>query len=1022
MGALREALDRALGGRGRLVVVSGDAGIGKSTVASALAALAEKEGAAVTWGRAWEYADAPPYFPVRGALRSLGIDPLAEVFRREGGSFGLWEAVAIAVAEAAAKRPLVWILEDLHAADILTLDLLTFLAQAVRGVRALVLVTTRVVGARLDERASQRLTRMARDGVDVRLAPLTSEQVKAVAERICGSVSREVATRLAELTGGTPLFVVECARALEASGSLDALPPTVRHVVLDRFQELPEETRRALAHGAVLGRELTAARVAKMEGTLPARIIDALHPALRAGLLTELEPGRFVFRHVIVRDVIEETLGAEEKARAHARAEAALAAAPANDASDVLVERARHALGAASAGDVERAVELARRAIERLESEGAHDRAHALSTRVVAATDAMDAACLSTADLLRFAEVAHAAGRQDACMRLCDRVLARSRAEGDAQMFARATLLTGAILRPAMVDGSLVARLEEARRRLGEESPALARRLEARHAAALQPAIDPKVPIQMARDVIARARELDDETFLDVLDTATAALVDYAPIPERLAAYEEIATRARVRSDRPRLLRAQARLALDQALVGDFAAFDAAVDAAVSLAEEMGHPRFRWKTLLLVSMRAIARGDLATSERALVEVEELATLTDDPALASALVAHRVARAGVTHDDKACRESIAPLVRWETSRFASLMACAYRAGVYARMEDEAACAAELVREAEMFALAEPEPAFLGVVESVAFAASEPSRRRLRELLDPFAHLHHCGGHVSVSYDGPVSRSLALLDASLGDTDGALRRLATARRTTEDAGLRSWVARIDYDLARVARAAGRKDALEHAQRAETLAADLGLDGLAAKVRRFMGGEDVVVRAAPSPRRTLVLTKEGDMWRLDHGTRTTRVRDSRGMMLLARLVERADEEVHVLALASDAGGGGLAETSAGDVLDERAKRAYRERVRDLATEVDEAEQASDRGRLERLRAEKEALEEELARAVGLGGRGRKQGSLTERARVNVQRRLKDAIAKVTEADPELGRFLERAIRTGTFCCYRP
>ncbi len=65
---------------------------------------------------------------------------------------------------------------------------------------------------------------------------------------------------------------------------------------------------------------------------------------------------------------------------------------------------------------------------------------------------------------------------------------------------------------------------------------------------------------------------------------------------------------------------------------------------------------------------------------------------------------------------------------------------------------------------------------------------------------------------------------------------------------------------------------------------------------------------------------------------------------------------------------------------------------------------------------------LEEQLARAVGLGGRARHDGSATERARVNVQRRIKDAITRVGELDPLVGRFLERSVRTGTFCCFRP
>ncbi len=91
-------------------------------------------------------------------------------------------------------------------------------------------------------------------------------------------------------------------------------------------------------------------------------------------------------------------------------------------------------------------------------------------------------------------------------------------------------------------------------------------------------------------------------------------------------------------------------------------------------------------------------------------------------------------------------------------------------------------------------------------------------------------------------------------------------------------------------------------------------------------------------------------------------------------------------------------------------------------LAAEVAEAEGHGDRGRLAKLERERDAIEEELARAVGLGGRARKAASATERARVNVQRRVKDAIGRIREADEELGRFFEKAVTTGVFCVFRP
>jgi hypothetical protein len=142
---------------------------------------------------------------------------------------------------------------------------------------------------------------------------------------------------------------------------------------------------------------------------------------------------------------------------------------------------------------------------------------------------------------------------------------------------------------------------------------------------------------------------------------------------------------------------------------------------------------------------------------------------------------------------------------------------------------------------------------------------------------------------------------------------------------------------------------------------------------------------------------------------------------MELLARLVERPGEELHVLALASDAGAT-LVEGDAGDVLDAQARREYQVRLAELDGELADAERDHDLGRKTRLGRERDALETELSRAVGLGGRSRAAASATERARVNAQRRLKDAIARISDVDVALGARLGAAVHTGTYCCFRP
>lgn len=110
------------------------------------------------------------------------------------------------------------------------------------------------------------------------------------------------------------------------------------------------------------------------------------------------------------------------------------------------------------------------------------------------------------------------------------------------------------------------------------------------------------------------------------------------------------------------------------------------------------------------------------------------------------------------------------------------------------------------------------------------------------------------------------------------------------------------------------------------------------------------------------------------------------------------------------------------AGPALDARAKAAYRRRLRELAEDLEEAERFHDTGRAERVRVELDAVTEQLAGAVGLGGRDRRADSDSERARLSVTKALKAAVKRVAVHDPVLGLHLQRSVRTGAYCSYAP
>jgi hypothetical protein len=182
-----------------------------------------------------------------------------------------------------------------------------------------------------------------------------------------------------------------------------------------------------------------------------------------------------------------------------------------------------------------------------------------------------------------------------------------------------------------------------------------------------------------------------------------------------------------------------------------------------------------------------------------------------------------------------------------------------------------------------------------------------------------------------------------------------------------------------------------------------------------------------------------REGEIWSLRFAGKVVRLKHTKGVTYLALLLQNPHREMHALDVASGLTAGADAELGmavrgevgvrvggpgdAGAILDARARAAYRERLEELRDELLEAEHMNDAGRVERARAEIVVLEDELAGAFGLGGdRERRAVSLTERARLNVTRAIRAVLRTIAQHHPELGKHLDRAVRTGTFCSYSP
>ena len=267
---------------------------------------------------------------------------------------------------------------------------------------------------------------------------------------------------------------------------------------------------------------------------------------------------------------------------------------------------------------------------------------------------------------------------------------------------------------------------------------------------------------------------------------------------------------------------------------------------------------------------------------------------------------------------------------------------------------------------------------------------------------------------------------------GDATGAEQSFSDAARLWNDVGAPYEVAIARLALAEALRAGGS----EHQADLELRAARTVLERIAdaqttdpAAHVAGPGGTDA------QPAADLSLRREGDYWSVVFEGRTVRMRDLKGMRYLARLVAHPGREFHALDLvaaenpgAAPAESGLAAEPSrtalgdAGEMLDARAKNAYRRRLAEIEDDIEQARALGDTERESQADAERDFLVRELSRAVGLGGRSRRAASASERARAGVTRAVRQAIVRIGEHHPQLGEHLSRTIRTGTYCAYFP
>lgn len=343
LGELTAAAADAAAGHPAVVLVTGEAGSGKTALVDHLAARLAAEGWTTLPVRCPETDGAPGGWPWSEALARLARtvpppDParLAPLLREDapgtaGGDaaanrFRLHRAVAEWLSGLARRAPLLVVLDDLHRADAETAALLLHLVAALDAVPVLVVAATRPEpGPLLDEVLAALARRSPRR---VPLGGLDDDAVARLVDAISPTpVDPAARAVIAERTGGNPFLVRELARLVSTGADAGAVPTGVRDVVRSRLAALPARTGNLLRLAAVIGRDvdvdvlLAAAQVA---GEDEEAVVDALESALVSGLLVEPGPGRLRFVHALVRDTLYGDLSSLRATRLHGRVAAVL--------------------------------------------------------------------------------------------------------------------------------------------------------------------------------------------------------------------------------------------------------------------------------------------------------------------------------------------------------------------------------------------------------------------------------------------------------------------------------------------------------------------------------------------------------------------------------------------------------------------------------------------------------------------------------------------------------------------------
>lgn len=956
---LRSFLQEVVAGDGRAVLVGGEAGIGKTSLAEQLAEVARSSDVDVVWGRCWEGEGAPAFWPWIQIVRSLALrrDPhelrsvmgpgaadmvqlvpelrgqmpdlrsLPEPLEPEQARFRLFDSIGTFLRRWTKNRPALLILDDIHWADKPSLRLLQFILQDLEGVGLLVVATYRDDNVSQWEVFSDTLPDLVRARATSRLKLLGLDRHD-VAEFIAATAgktpSESLTISLHAETDGNPLFVSELVRALVQSGAAVerevtstgvAVPDTLREAIVRRVRSLSPEGVKLVQASSVAGRQFNlrvVERAIKDERISLGTLEEAC--AVRIFERVAQDNSMCRFTHAVVREAIYEELSESRRRGLHLAIGRATEEVYRGELDNELSVLSFHFSRALPDGDVEKAVRYGMRAAER-------------ATRLLAHEEAVDhyrrslvAERSRTGDPFRRCEILLALGH--ALTRAGDLLGAKEtftqaaevarQAEAGDQLAHAALGICGLFPATGGADVALRRLLEEVLDHLDGSVNGLHAKVLSAASTALQFSWPGKRRIEVCQRALSMAKEAGDiRAELHALDASYYAFLNLCALPERFAIAEEIVRLADEVGDKEMALRGHIHLLTNYLDSNNVAAADLELDVLDGLAIELRQPSYQWQVALLRAMRALLRGAFQDARELSDQARVMGEKFSD---ARALLAFWAQEVWLRRD-LGKLEEIEAVAR----RSASVGAATYPwEAVVVLLLAEIGRHGEARRLLSLWKTREfPDNPFLMTVLSLLAAASGiVGDTDLAPLL--YERMRPCQGR-GVTPGLGTSVFLGAVDLYLGILASLMRNLPLASDHLSDAleihlqmGARPLTARTRFEYGKVLSEMGRYDeAREQLNGAITEFEALGMIGCLDRGREVLsrlnatagstGAVASVADASVGARgQPSVFTSDGDYWTVTFAGKTARLKSVRGFHYIAYLLAHANESVHALDLA--------------------------------------------------------------------------------------------------------------------------